>query len=248
MLCRTIWVPWPRWMDVRKLRRPRQQPLPRTTQYQLVLARSALLTKGRLIFSIWCVVNGGFDLTHPTLLKLLTHTILPVLKLHGLALWDPWQTLEVVLWILRKLLKEVCLWRAGSECCRWWSSQRLKQLGVMATVEFLAVRTDGTLVRTGAGGTAGPVSLPADFALYGKDLATFSLPATNVIFNSGCTGTPQGCPKECYCFRIQGYRSILLWNGSRGARFIRKNASSGPLKGPTWCFFFMRRPKSRKNI
>lgn len=57
-----------------------------TTQYQLVLARSALLTKGRLIFSTWCVVNGGFDLTHPTLLKLLTHTILPVLKLHGLAL------------------------------------------------------------------------------------------------------------------------------------------------------------------
>lgn len=52
-----------------------------------------------------------------------------------------------MLWILRKLLKEVCLWRAGSECCRWWSSQRLKQLGVMATVEFLAVRTGGTLVR-----------------------------------------------------------------------------------------------------
>ena len=187
MLCRTLWVPWPRSMDVRKLRRPRQQRLPRTTQYQLVLARSALLTKGRLIFSIWCVVNGGFDLTHPTLLKLLTHTILPVLKLHGLALWDPWQTLEVVLWILRKLLKKVWLWRAGLECCRWWSSQRLKQLGVMATIEFLAVRTDGTLVRTGTGGTAGPVSLPPDFALYWKDLASFSLPATNVIFSSGYT-------------------------------------------------------------
>lgn len=36
-------------------------------------------------------------------------------------------------------------------------------------------------------GAAGPVSLPADLALYGKDLATFSLPATNVIFNSGYT-------------------------------------------------------------
>lgn len=47
--------------------------------------------------------------------------------------------------------------------------------------------TDGTLVRTGTGGTAGTVSLPAGFALYGKDLATFSLPATNVIFNSGYT-------------------------------------------------------------
>lgn len=43
---------------------------------------------------------------------------------------------------------------------------------------------------------AGPVSLPADFALYGKDLATFSLPATNVIFNSGyTTGLSKGVNK-----------------------------------------------------
>lgn len=50
---------------------------------------AATLTKDDpipLIFSTWCVVNGGLDLTHPTLLKLLTHTILPVLSLHGLAL------------------------------------------------------------------------------------------------------------------------------------------------------------------
>ena len=36
----------------------------------------------------------------------------------------------------------------------------------------------------------------------------------SMIFFATSGNTPQGCPKECYCFRNQGYRSILFWNGS----------------------------------